>query len=311
MHSPQAGGFDGALAEERAPSIRAAPSTGDAGPLPSSWRSAPLSCSRAALARGWTRSRGQEECWSWRTRRRPSRGTSPARWDQSFLLGSRPTAANCGSIISSACGAFSTCCRRKGPCRTRAALAPRRKRPASLAEGRGMEAAPRCVFLRDLARPGEGTPLTPTGSYPARPARQVPVIDEADLAHTLHPPLRKWLLGNWPAAILPWRSRRFALVGRDLAALALRITSLAEAARLWAGQRWVCLAPLSDAGEACCPLTGIGLLLLFPRSPPPDRHGPGEPRGWIKVGPWRLGLRGAGLCYVFVTGDACARTRLR
>jgi electron transfer flavoprotein-quinone oxidoreductase len=143
----------------------------------------------------------------------------------------------------------------------------------------------------------------------------VPVIDQADLAGTLHPPLRKALLAELGRRD-PSLAYRVAshLWARDLARLATVSASLAEAAQRWTrGEQWACFA-MAEAARAT--QTGwVGEALFVPAQParevlllvgdrlaivPADRaeQMPGLHIDKLAT----LGLRGAGLARVRLDG---------
>jgi alkylation response protein AidB-like acyl-CoA dehydrogenase/flavin-dependent dehydrogenase/ferredoxin-like protein FixX len=144
---------------------------------------------------------------------------------------------------------------------------------------------------------------------------RVPVIDQADLAGTLHPPLRKALLAELGRRD-PSLAYRVAshLWARDLARLATVSASIAETAQRWTrGEEWACFALVEAAratqtgwvGEALfvpAQAARAVLLLVGDRLAivPADRA---EQMPGLQIDKLAtLGLRGAGLARVRLDG---------
>jgi alkylation response protein AidB-like acyl-CoA dehydrogenase/flavin-dependent dehydrogenase/electron transfer flavoprotein alpha subunit/ferredoxin-like protein FixX len=141
---------------------------------------------------------------------------------------------------------------------------------------------------------------------------QVPALDLADLAGSLHPPLRKALLAEL-ARRDPSLAYRAAshLWARDVASLATVSAPLSEAARRWQrGDEWACfavvesLATADGRGEALFVPAGAAqsALLLVGDHLVLVRVG-GEKATGVTVKPVAgLGLRGAGLSRITLDG---------
>jgi hypothetical protein len=148
---------------------------------------------------------------------------------------------------------------------------------------------------------------------------QVPVLDPADLAGTLHPPQRKALLAELGRRDPSLAYRAAAhLWARDLATLAAGSSALRRAAERWAGgAEWACFAEVDAVpiaadrwmGEALfVPAVGARSVLLLVR----DQLVlvAGERPDHFKIEPLAsLGLRGAGLARVRLDGLPLPETR--
>jgi electron transfer flavoprotein-quinone oxidoreductase len=160
------------------------------------------------------------------------------------------------------------------------------------------------------------TPLTPEQDAVLRDLlARVPAIDPANLAGTLHPPIRKMLLAELGRRdpSLAYRAASH-LWARDLARLATGSTPLTRAAQRWGrGDEWACFACVDAVqtsqtgwtGESLLvPAQAAGCLLLLTGNHLtvwPLR----EPRAGLHVEPLpTLGLRGAGLTRVRLEGLA-------
>jgi electron transfer flavoprotein-quinone oxidoreductase len=172
---------------------------------------------------------------------------------------------------------------------------------------------------RDLERP---VPLSKEADAAVRALlAQVPVIDAADLPGTLHPPQRKALLAEL-ARRDPSLAYRAAvhLWARDLARLATVSSPLAAIAQRWANaEEWACFAvlenlPTTPAGsmaEALFIPAGQARRLLLLLG---DTLAVVEPEktSSLTVEPLpTLGLRGAGLSRLRLTGDINSKIETR
>jgi electron transfer flavoprotein-quinone oxidoreductase len=159
-----------------------------------------------------------------------------------------------------------------------------------------------------------GVPLTSEQDSVLRDlVARVPALDPADLAGTMHPPLRKALLGELGRRdpSLAYRAASH-LWARDLAQLATVSSPLAQMAKRWQrGDEWACFAfldrrPDEDSVAYFVPATGAQSVLvlwenrLFVWTPSEQ----GQKDG-IAVDPLEtLGLRGAGLARVRITDQS-------
>lgn len=160
-------------------------------------------------------------------------------------------------------------------------------------------------FWRDLDR---GEPLTSEQDAVLRDlVAQVPVVDPADLARTLHPPSRKALLAELARRDPSLAYRAAAhLWARDLARLSSGTSALARAWQRWArGDEWACFMVVDGVqnsggswqGEALfVPARGVKNVLLLVGNNlavvPVGQAG-------LRIEPLAtLGLRGAGMAHV-------------
>jgi electron transfer flavoprotein-quinone oxidoreductase len=151
----------------------------------------------------------------------------------------------------------------------------------------------------------QGRPLTSAQDAVLRDLlAQIPLLDPADQAHTLHPPIRKALLAELGRRDPGLAYRAVShLWARDLARLRGVSAGLTRAAERWAqGDEWACFVPVEGVhgatsgwrGEAFfVPAAGASSLLLFLGDQlavvSPDAPG-------LRLEPLAtLGLRGAGL----------------